>query len=85
MPEISRFYGIRITMNIGDHPPPHFHAEYGGDEAVIRIDDGEIERGYLPPRAARLVREWTELHRAELEDNWVRAHSETPLSRIAPL
>lgn len=39
MPEISRFYGIRITMYIGmrEHPPPHFHAEYSGQEALIRI------------------------------------------------
>lgn len=29
MPEISLFYGIRITMNWSDHNPPHFHAEYG--------------------------------------------------------
>ncbi len=85
MPEISRFFGIRITMNIGDHPPPHFHAEYGSDEAMVRTDDGGIERGYLPGRAARLVKEWAELHRAELEDDWARAHSERPLLRIAPL
>ena len=52
---------------------------------MVRIDDGRIERGYLPGRAARLVNEWVELHRAELEDNWTRAHSERPLLRIAPL
>ena len=27
MPEISLFYGIKITMNWNDHVPPHFHAE----------------------------------------------------------
>jgi hypothetical protein len=85
MPEISRFYGIRVTMNVNDHPPPHFHAEYGGDEAMVRIDDGEVERGFLPGRAARLVKEWAELHRAELEENWARAHAERPLLRLAPL
>jgi hypothetical protein len=26
MPEISRFYGIIITINYDDHLPPHFHA-----------------------------------------------------------
>jgi hypothetical protein len=30
MPEISRFLGIVIRMYYRDHPPPHFHAEYGG-------------------------------------------------------
>jgi hypothetical protein len=24
MPEISRFFGIIITMNYNDHAPPHF-------------------------------------------------------------
>jgi hypothetical protein len=29
MPEISRFFGIIITMYYGDHQPPHFHVRYG--------------------------------------------------------
>jgi hypothetical protein len=37
MPEISVFYGIRITMYYRDHQPPHFHAEYGDDEELIVI------------------------------------------------
>jgi hypothetical protein len=85
MPEISRFYGIRVTMNVHDHPPPHFHAEYGGDEAMILIGNGEVHRGYLPGRATRLIKEWTILHRSELEEDWNRAQSERPLLRIAPL
>ena len=28
MPEISLFYGIRVTMYYDNHNPPHFHAEY---------------------------------------------------------
>lgn len=35
MPELSRFYGIVIKMYFGDHDPPHFHAEYAEDRAVI--------------------------------------------------
>jgi len=37
MPEISRFFGIIITINYGDHPPPHFHVRYGGQKALIDI------------------------------------------------
>lgn len=37
MPEISRFYGIRIIMYPNDHQPPHFHAIYAEDQAVIGI------------------------------------------------
>lgn len=44
MPEVSRFYGIIITMYFDEHNPPHFHAEYGGDKAVISISPA-IEMG----------------------------------------
>ena len=35
MPEVSLFYGIRITMFYSDHNPPHFHAEYSGNTALV--------------------------------------------------
>lgn len=38
MPEVSRFYGIVIQIYFGDHPPPHFHARYGGNVAKIDIE-----------------------------------------------
>ena len=38
MPEISRFFGIVIRMFFNDHEPPHFHAVYGGHEALIEIE-----------------------------------------------
>ena len=37
MPEVSRFYGIVIRMYFREHGPAHFHAEYGGAEAVVGI------------------------------------------------
>lgn len=55
VPTISRFYGIVIRMHFSDHAPPHFHAVYSGEEAVIAIESGEVIRGGLPERALRLV------------------------------
>jgi len=49
MPEVSRFYGIVITINYNDHAPPHFHARYGGHQVVLAIGGG-ILAGWLPPR-----------------------------------
>ncbi|MEI6279035.1 MAG: DUF4160 domain-containing protein [Verrucomicrobiae bacterium] len=51
MPEISRFYGIRITINWLDHVPPHFHAEHGAHRASVSISTGEIIDGQLPPHS----------------------------------
>ena len=44
MPELSRFYGIIIRMYFDDHAPPHFHAEYGGEQAVVGIEALAVPR-----------------------------------------
>ncbi len=85
MPEISRFLGIIIAMYYNDHVPPHFHAKYGGHEALIGIESGEVLAGQLPPRVLGLVEEWRELHRAELVEDWALAESRKPLRKIDPL
>jgi len=70
MPEISRFFGIVIRMFYNDHQPAHFHAIYGEYEALIEIATFDILRGFLPPRALALVREWATLHQIELAEDW---------------
>ncbi len=85
MPELSRFFGIIVAMYYNDHAPPHFHAKYGGDQASINIDTGEILEGDLGNRALRLVEEWRLLHQAELLEDWNRAQARQPLNRIEPL
>lgn len=84
MPEVSRFYGIVVTLNYDDHAPPHFHARYGDHRASIGLD-GIVIAGSLPPRALLLVRSWAAAHAAELEDDWDRARAQLPLVPIAPL
>jgi hypothetical protein len=85
MPRISSFYGIVIRMYFRDHNPPHFHAIYGEHQAKVDIATGEVFEGRLPRRAQRFVREWAELHRAELCRNWERARSRKDLAKIDPL
>lgn len=85
MPQISQFFGIVIYMYYNDHAPPHFHAEYGEDEAVYTIDTLELMRGKLPRRAHSLVVEWASLRREELRSNWIRARAGERLAVIVPL
>jgi len=85
MPQISQFFGIMIYMYYSDHAPPHFHAEYGGNEAVYTIDTLELIRGSLPRRAHGLVVEWASLHRQDLRANWIRARAGERLAVIMPL
>ncbi len=68
-----------------DHPPPHFHAQYGEHIAQITLDTFEILNGSLPARALRLVREWAALHQSELAENWDLAQALEPLAPIDPL
>lgn len=82
MPIISTFFGIYIRMYHDDHNPPHFHAEYQGHEALIRIRDGEVFVGSLPVRARRLVKEWCSEHEDDLMANWTRAVALEPLEKI---
>ena len=85
MPEVSRFYGIIIRFYYRDHPPTHFHAIYGGLEALIEIETGAIYRGRLPSTAYDLVNTWRAIHLDELRQDWERARQQLPLLPIAPL
>ncbi|MGA2165018.1 MAG: DUF4160 domain-containing protein [Solirubrobacteraceae bacterium] len=85
MPRISAFHGIVVTMYSSDHAPPHFHARHGEHEAQIAIDTGAPLAGQLPIHVLRLVREWVELHRGELREDWERAQAREQLATIDPL
>jgi Domain of unknown function (DUF4160) len=85
VPRLSYFYGISIYMYFKDHPPPHFHARYAGDDAQIDIRSGEILSGSLPRRASRLVDEWRLLHLDELELAWNESEGRGDFARIDPL
>jgi hypothetical protein len=85
VPIISTFFGIIIRMFYDDHAPPHFHAEYQGQDALVTFD-GKIVEGEISSRRARkLIKEWAQLHRSELELNWKRAKALKQLAQIAPL
>jgi hypothetical protein len=85
VPEVSRFFGLVVSMYFDDHLPPHFHVRYAGRHAQIGISSLTILRGTLPPRAHGLVIEWARVHRDELFANWARARVRKPLRKIAPL
>lgn len=82
MPEISRFYGIVISMFYDDHNPPHFHVQYGEFKAVIRINDFAMAEGYLPPKALSLVNEWFVIHKEDLMENWELAEKDQVLKKL---
>ncbi len=72
-------------MYFADHSPPHFHAEYVGQEALIGVDTLATLAGELPPRALSLVRERASLHQGALRAAWAKASELKPVGRIEPL
>lgn len=85
MPTISQFFGISVRRYFDEHAPPHFHAYYGPEAAVIEIETLCVREGKLSRRALALVLEWAVQHRFELEENWRRAEEHEQLLSISPL
>lgn len=62
-----------------------FHAEHQGEKAVFDFR-GNMLRGDISSRTAvRLIREWIDLHQAELETNWAEMQAGRAFQRIDPL
>lgn len=86
MPEISRFFGIIITMYADDHNPPHLHARHGEYNARFEIESGDLMEGDFPKKQLRLIQAWIELHRDELIENWKESQKDNPeINKIDPL
>jgi len=88
MPEISRFFGIIIRMFAeadAPHHSPHFHVYYQENDAVFSISPVDLISGTLPRRQQRLVEAWSELHQAELLEDWQRLVAKQKPLPIDPL
>lgn len=85
MPEISRFFGIIVSIFYDEHNPPHFHARYNEYKITININDLSILEGSFPPRAMGILIEWAMIHRSELKQEWDLAMDQKELFPIEPL
>lgn len=85
MPIISRFFGIVVRMFYDEHNPPHIHVEYQNEKAVLDFM-GNIMRGDLKSSTAlKLTREWIDLHKTELLEDWSLAQAGREINGIDPL
>lgn len=80
----TQYYWLKYYM-FNDHVPPHFHAQYNGNQALIDIINCRVLKGYLPKRQLKLVLAWAEIHKDELMQNWELTNSGQPVYKIAPL
>lgn len=87
MPELARFFGIRIMMHAekgGRHHAPHIHARYGGAECVFGLD-GSVLQGSIPAKQEALVRAWLIMREKELAICWEKLNSGEQVGKIRPL
>ena len=84
-PEISRFFGILISLPRDDFPPSHFYAVYDSERAEFSIVPPKMLKGEMSPRAVAMVTEWATLHERDLLEAWEdHAAGQTP-QKIEPL
>jgi hypothetical protein len=81
------FYGIIVRMFCApsEHNPPHIHAYYQDDKAIVDIQNCKITEGRLPRKQKRMLLAWVEIHQDELLANWsLASQGELPF-KINPL
>jgi Domain of unknown function (DUF4160) len=82
MAVVARFEGIKIQFYNDEHPPPHFHAEYGEHVAMISIETLEVLKGYLPRPQYRKVVAWAAPRKSALHLAWVTSLSDLNPGKI---
>lgn len=87
MATLAIFYGIIVVIHNErgrPHRKPHIHARSSGAEVSVVLD-GEVLAGSLPKRQMSLLFAWMEIHRAELEDDWLLLTAGAKPFKIDPL
>ncbi|TXN00346.1 DUF4160 domain-containing protein [Methylobacterium sp. WL64] len=62
--------GVRITICLNDHLPPHLHAFLSGQEAKHSIITGEVLSGALPRAKGKDIRAWLDANREQVSYVW---------------
>jgi hypothetical protein len=68
---VARVRGLSIKIWADEHPPPHFHVSYQGQDASFSIVDCSRLPGVKGlERHEYVVREWWENNTSQLIDKW---------------
>jgi hypothetical protein len=70
MPELSRFYGIRVSMRFFDHAPSQFHAQSGSDEVIVAIRTLDVGAIHQFRGSFERLRDPTLFGRVRVDPRW---------------
>ena len=71
MPRLISIDGVDISMYFRDHAPPHVHAYFGDEEALITIRDGLLYEGSLPAAKLVVAQSYVQGNTEQLLARWV--------------
>ena len=66
MPTADIIEGVKIEYYSGDHPPPHIHATYSGQEVLITIKENEIYAGKLSKKKLAIAMQYVNDNKEDL-------------------
>lgn len=83
--EVSRIGKMSVQIQSDEHPPPHFHIMFAGENASFAIADGKRLPGIRGlEKYDRNIRKWWKANRCELILAWNRLRpTDCPVGTIA--
>jgi hypothetical protein len=82
MPTVAILDGIKVQFYWDEHPPPHFHVEFGEWQAQVAIGSVRIIHGSIPTRQSKKVVDWAEPRTNELLEAWTKCQSDLHPGKI---
>ncbi|MBX9843733.1 MAG: DUF4160 domain-containing protein [Xanthobacteraceae bacterium] len=82
MPTVAKIDGVKIQFYWDDHPPAHFHTEYGDFRAQVSIDTLQVINGYMPSPQLRKVVTWAKSRKSQLLAAWIKCQSDLHPGKI---
>ena len=67
---VDRVKGLTIVINPKEHPPPHFHVKYSGNNVSFVIEDCSLLAGNIGNRELAIVRYWHKYSKLKLIEKW---------------
>lgn len=67
---VERVKGMTIVINSNEHPPPHFHVKYSGNNVSFTIESCELLAGNIGNRELSIVKHWHKYSKSKLIEKW---------------
>lgn len=67
---VQRVRGMTIVINPNEHPPPHFHVQYAGNNVSFTIKECKLLAGSIGNREIAIIKHWHKFSKTRLIQKW---------------